>query len=479
MGWLEAWHDSYNNPRLFVEGVVGDTPSPSQAKALDDIARYDKVAIRSAHGVGKTRLLGWICAWFMTTRCNYKIPVTANSQDQLRDVTWAEICKVFRKLPPQLLEQYEVGLERIYLRGDRENNFAVPRTASRDKPEALQGFHAENLLFLIEEASGIEDIVFELAAGALSTPRAKIILVGNPTRTTGYFYRAFHQNREYWCCHHIPFSSVVGQPWADAGYPAKVADEYGETSNAYRVRVLGEFPQEEDDAVIPLRLVEAAINRDVRAVKRAAVWGVDVAYYGSDRSALLKRKGNIIDEPAKIWRQKNTMQSAGIVAREFFETPMDLRPSAVNVDVIGYGAGVLDRLRELGLPAFGINVAETPEEPERFPRRRDELWWLAREWFASLDCRIINDAALISDLTAPTYKLLSNGKLQVESKDAMRERHLRSPDVADAFCLTFAGGEYAQYVARESHARDEFDSLDPDRPWRSEREQQTHAISED
>jgi hypothetical protein len=437
-----AWRDS----RTLASGSAAG-PWPEEKR----------LAIRSGHGVGKTALLAWIVLWFAFTRRNYKIPITANSQDQLRDVTWAELVKWARILPDGLRDQLEIGVERIALRADPENNFIVPRTASRDRPEAMQGFHAENLLFVVEEASGIDDIAFEVASGALSTPDAIIVMAGNPTRMSGYFYRAFHGNRTNWYCLHVPCSDSSR---VSPDYVRQMRDEYGENSNAYRVRVLGEFPLVGDASVIPLAMIEAAVNRDVEPTMHSVVWGVDIARYGDDRCALVKRRGNTVLEPAKVWSQQDTMHSVGVIAREFVEAPDHERPSSINVDVIGVGAGVVDRLRELGMPVCGINVGESPEQPERFMRLRDELWWRVRDWFRAA-CKIPADDALISDLVGPTYKILSTGKVQIESKDDMKRRAVRSPDVADAFCLTFAGGEYLYLVPRQTHAIDDYDPFNP------------------
>ena len=151
------------------------------------------MSIRSGHGVGKTTLEAWLILWFLLTRKNCKIPVAANSQDQLRDTIWPEIAKWHRQLPDALKAMIDVQAERIVVVQDPEGAFAVRRTASKDNPEALQGFHAEHLLFLIDEASGIDDIVFEVGMGALSTPGAKVVMAGNPTRTSGFFYDTHHQ----------------------------------------------------------------------------------------------------------------------------------------------------------------------------------------------------------------------------------------------------------------------------------------------
>jgi hypothetical protein len=208
----------------------------------------------------------------------------------------------------------------------------------------------------------------------------------------------------------------------------------------YRVRVLGEFPTQSDDVLVPLHLIEDATRRDVEAGPTTPVeWGLDVARYGGDRSALAKRQGNVLIEPIKTWQGKDLMELAGIVLAEYDSVPYRMRPQAIYVDAIGLGAGLADRLRELDLPAVAIAVSESASLKNRFNKLRDELFWSAREWFEARDCHMPVDDTLISELAGIRYKYLSTGKLKVESKDEMKKRGQRSPDVADAFVLTFAG----------------------------------------
>lgn len=433
-------------------------PEAWQAQVLDDIAAGKKrIAVRAGHGVGKTALEAWLVLWWLLFRRPCKIPITANSQDQLRDVVWAEISLWHKKLPPVLADMIEISTERVVIKADPEGAFAVARTARPEKPEALQGFHSDNLFFLIEEASGIEDIIFETAGGAL-TGDALVVMCGNPTRSSGYFYRAFHESRASWSCYHVPCSASSR---VSAGYAADMAAQYGETSNVYRVRVLGEFPLSEDDAVIPLGLIEAAVDREVSPADVSVVWGLDVARFGDDSTALCKRRGNVMLEPIKEWRKLDLMQTVGKVMREYLETPEEQRPTSINVDVIGLGAGVADRLRELGAPARGINVGEAAAIDERrFLRLRDELWFRVRDWFDKRDVSIPQDDALVAELVAPKYKIESSGKLKVESKDDMKKRGVRSPNRADALCLTFGGGEHAHLTRTQPVAVKDYDPFD-------------------
>lgn len=427
-----AWHD---DPVRFCRDALGVTPQAWQIEALELVARHDRVAIRSGHGVGKTALLAWLILWFLITRRPVRIPCTAPTSHQLGDVLWSEIAKWRRRLPAEHSAQLSVTGEHVYRADSRQECFAVARTARRDQPEAFQGFHGENLLFVVDEASGVDDAIFEVGEGAMSTPGARAVLAGNPTRTSGYFFNAFHKDCDAWKTLRVACadSSMVAPRYA-----AGMARRYGADSNIYRVRVLGEFPTSEDDAVIPVELCESAVHRDVEPLaERRIIWGLDVARFGADRTALAKRRGNVLLEPVRYWRNKNLKASADEVAKEYDACEDAERPFAIMVDSIGYGAGVADILRSMGLPARDVNVGNA-SETLRYDRLRDELWWRAREWLETRTCVLPDDQDLIAELTLPKYSFTHDGKIKVESKDDMKKRSVRSPDLADAFCLTLA-----------------------------------------
>jgi phage terminase large subunit len=422
------------DPVLFVEGVLGAKPEEWQKKALYAVRDNDRVAIRSGHGIGKTAFLSWLILWWVLTRSPSRIACTANTSSQLSDILWAEVAKWHRCMPDGLKELIEVTSAKVELTG--QDSFAVARTARRETPEALQGFHSPNMLFLVDEASGVDNIIFEVGEGAMSTEGAKTVMTGNPTRTSGYFYEAFNKMKDSF------FTMKVSSQDSTQVGPKFIEDmkvKYGEDSNIYRVRVLGEWPEADDDVVIPLHLLQSAADRDqVAADTTPVVWGLDVARFGTDKSALCKRKGNVVTEPIKSWRNKDLMEMCGIILNEYETTTWSDRPVEILIDSIGLGAGVVDRLTELDLPVRGINVAESASMGERYGRLRDELWFLGKEWFEARDCTIPDQEELIDDLSKPRFSFLSNGKLKVEGKDEMKRRGLNSPDLADAFCLTFA-----------------------------------------
>jgi phage terminase large subunit len=213
------------------------------------------------------------------------------------------------------------------------------------------------------------------------------------------------------------------------------------------------FPTADDETVIPLELVQSAVGRSVSSLGYYPVWGVDVARFGDDRTAIAKRQANRLLEPIKHWAGTDLMATAGRIKAEYDGTSHDMRPSEILIDAIGLGAGVYDRCRELGLPVRAINVGEAAATRENCMRLRDELWFKGREWFQNKLCSIPQDDALIAELTSPTYTFTSTGKMVVEAKADMKKRGLRSPDLADAFLLTFACGERRKQRYRKPEPR--------------------------
>lgn len=410
-------------------------PEDWQWEASKILATRRRLSVRSGHGVGKSAFFAWVILWFMTCYFPAKVPATAPTGHQLSDILWAELAKwhrVLRERMPDLGDEFEWTNEKFVLKSHPQESFAVARTSRPENPEALQGFHSTNILFLIDEASGVAEEVFVVAEGALSSEGAFVAMAGNPTRTQGYFYDSHHKMRASWGTMHVN-GEDVGR--VSKTFIADMAKKYGTESAIYRIRVKGEFAGTLD-GVIGLDIIEPALTRDVRAFGDE-VWGVDVARFGDDLSALARRRGNTLLEKVETWGGKDTMQTAGLIKNKY--DAAKVKPVAIYVDVIGLGAGVVDRCKELSLPVMGVNVAESPSVEAQYMRLRDELWFKARDWFHGRDVKMPNDEDLIGELTLPTFKVLSTGKKQVESKDEIKKR-AASPDRADAFCLTFASG---------------------------------------
>lgn len=419
-----------------VREVFGAEPDPYQDEIMMAVARGERrISVRSGHGVGKTTVLAWIIVWFILTRFPQKTVCTAPTSAQLFDALQKEVVAWIKKLPPPLYALLEIKTERIELIAAPEESFISFRTSRPEMPEALAGIHSDNVLLVGDEASGIPEQVFEAARGSMSGHNATTILAGNPVRSSGTFYDTHHKLRDKWFTKKVSCAdcSRVSQDFID-----DILNQYGERSNMFRVRVLGEFPLADDDTVIPFELVEPALKRDVQPLMVRPVWGLDCARFGMDASSLAKRRGNVLPEKTKVWRGLDTMELVGRIKFEWDCTPAEARPTDICVDSIGLGAGVADRLRELGLPARAINVSESPSMKGHYTNLRSELWFKGRSWLEARDCNIADDDALCAQLIAPKFKLTSGGKMQVESKDDMKKRGLESPNNADAFLLTLA-----------------------------------------
>lgn len=443
---LTAFVERYRNDRVaFVIEILGVLAI--EAWQLDALQRLDRgktrISIRSGHGVGKTTFLAWVALHFLFTRYPCKVAVTAPSATQLFDALASEVKLWLKKAEankPLLKGILEAHSDRVFMSAAPEAVFLTYRTSRKENPEALQGIHAEHVLLIGDEASGVDEKVFEAAAGSMSTRGAITILAGNPTRSTGFFYRTHTVLRHIWdsikvSCHD---STRVD--------PAYIEEErvFGEDSNRYRIRILGEFPKGDDDTLIARSLIEDATKRDIVAPRNDPIyWGVDVARsLNRDKSSLAKRKGPVVLEPVKRWQTPDTMGLVGLILKEWNETPVHERPEAIFVDVIGVGGGVVDRLRELDLPAVGINVGENPSVFGMAVKLRDELWCMGRDWFMTKVVHFpAEDTETIEELVAPKVAYTSSGNAKVSSKDEMRASGMlggKSPDGADAFLLTFA-----------------------------------------
>jgi phage terminase large subunit len=444
-----------NNPVLFVREVFGADPYPDQVELLEAYRRGDRrISKRSGHGVGKTTGLAWIIVHHAIFRFPQKTVCTAPTSKQLFDALYAETVSWFRKLPSYVLDLFEIKSESIELRAAPTESFISFRTSSAEKPEALAGVHSDYVLLVVDEASGIPEAIFEGSIGSMSGHNACTILCGNPVRLSGLFW-ATHNKAEVmlkWTRFH---TSCEGHPNVTADFIEDVKARYGELSNAYRVRVLGEFPMVDDDTVIPWYLIESALKRDVDPKRRQSVWGLDIARKGRDACALAKRRANVLEGKVQQWRNPDLMSTTGRVKADWDSTPISLRPEWIFVDAIGLGAGVADRLRELGLPAVAVNVSESAPLGDKYANLRTELWFKGREWLERKDCSLAGDEDLAKELALPTFDYRSSGKVIVEEKkQTIKRTGEPSPNRADAFLLTLVQeAATAMGLTASSHVR--------------------------
>jgi len=388
--------------------------------------------------------------WFLLTRYPVKIVVTAPTASQLFDALFAECKRWIKELPTPIKSLLEMKSDRIELGSSPTEAFISARTSRSESPESLAGVHADHVLLVVDEASGVPESVFEAAYGSMSGKDATTILLGNPTRSSGYFYETHTRLRDSWWTKQV---SCLDSPLVSPDFIQEMELKYGAESNAMKVRVYGEFPTAEDDTLISLHAVEQASKRTVEQPEGTpVVWGLDVARYGDDASVLCIRQGRHLME-LHSWKKLSLMELAGRVLDLLHSS--DEPPEEILVDSIGLGAGVLDRLRELDISARGVNVSESPAMADRYANLRAELWDKTKDWFTQ-EVQIPNDDSLIADLTAPRYSFNSSGKMLVESKAETKKRLGRSTDFADSLVLTFAStaaGASGQYRRKKRGRR--------------------------
>ena len=439
-----------DRPAEFVEDLLNVEPQDWQREMMGAALQNRKLSLRSGHGLGKTACCSWLMIWYLLTRYPVKVVCTAPSASTLYDGLMAETKRWVKELPTPIRSLLEIKSDRIELASSPTEAFLSARTSRAESPESLAGIHSDHTMILVDEASGVPEQVYEAAYGSMSGKNAVVILIGNPTRSSGYFYETHTRLRDSWWTKKV---SCLDSSLVSPDFIAEMAEKYGEESNAFRVRVLGEFPLAEDDTLISLHAVEQASKRTVEQPEGTpVVWGLDVARYGDDASVLCTRRGRHLVS-LHSWKKLSLMELSGRVLDLL--NSADEPPDEILVDSIGLGAGVLDRLRELDIPARGVNVSESPAMADRYANLRAELWDLTKSWFGE-EVQIPNDDSLIADLTAPRYSFNSSGKMIVESKAETKKRLGRSTDFADSLVLTFASsaaGASGQYRRRSRGRR--------------------------
>lgn len=401
-----------------------------------------RLAVSSGRGIGKSALVSWLTIWMLTTRIGSTTIVSANSEAQLRSVTWAEITKwlsmsihshwfevsATRVLPAKWIAEL---VERDLKMGTRYWG-VEGRLWSAENPDAYAGVHNfAGVMLVFDEASGIDDSIWSVAAGFFTenTPNRFWLCFSNPRRNSGYFYECFNSKRDFWRNKIVDARSVEG---TDKAVYQQIIDEYGPDSSAAHVEVYGQFPNASDDQFIGNALVDEAMERPLIADQSAPiVVGVDPARFGADATVIAIRQGRDILS-IRRHRGDDTMEVVGRV----IDVIEEYKPALVVIDEGGLGAGVVDRLKEQRYKVRGVNFGNKSSKPMMYGNKRAEMWGAMKEWLK--DASIPKDRYLKSDLIGPMMKPDSKGTIFLESKKDMKSRGLASPDAADAIAVTFA-----------------------------------------
>lgn len=453
---LKAWRAS---PLQFVDDCIDATPSDQQAEALYLFNKTKRMTIRSGHGTGKDATASWLILYFLTTRPYAKVICTAPTNRQLADILWSEVSKWVRK--SRLVDEFVIQKDKIFHKHAPKEWWARAvspsvKASKEEQAETLAGFHGDHLLIVVDEASGVPDPVYIPLEGALTQEDNRVMLIGNMTKNQGYFYDShFHPklSKAWTKLHWDSRKSSNVLP----SYVEYMKEKYGEESNVFRIRVIGDPPLDSENTLIPLAWALQCIDNEYEIAEDEPIYlGVDVARYGEDKSIILPRKANRI-YPWDSFQGMNTID-LGIRVMSTFS---DMEALGVACDEIGVGAGVTDWLQKRPggyQTVFGINTANVSSDKTKYVRLRDELWGLMREkcmrkqyWFpgATEKERIMSDE-LCNELSCLTYELQGSA-IKVEGKKQAKLRGVASPNVADALGLT----EYFNSIAYKIWSRAE------------------------
>lgn len=439
--------EKMDGPRNWQRAVLDEMSEHLLAGRDSEAWKVYRKAVASGRGIGKSAMVSWIVLWFMSVALGGTAIVTANTETQLRSRTWAELRKwralaingdwfdvTATRLRPQkwfgdlLTEQMGIDVGYYY---------AEAQTWSEENPDAFAGVHNQNgMLLVFDEASGIPAPIWSVSEGFFTdhTQHRYWLAFSNPRRNSGAFRDCWNgveaeEGGGLWQTENIDSRTVDG---VDHDMLQSIVDRYGDDSDEARVEVMGQFPRVGSMQFLSTEEIDEAMAAPRVVDDSPLVMGVDVARFGDDRTVFAWRKGRDgRPYPMDTFKGLDTME----VVREVAQRADARKPRVIFVDEIGIGAGVVDRLKQLGYPVFGVNVARKARRQE-YGNRRIELYGALREWLKD-GGTMPSDREFREELMAIEYKFQS-GKQFLEKKEDMKKRGLKSPDMGDAFVLTFS-----------------------------------------
>jgi len=376
----------------------------------------------------------------MSTRPHLNGVVTANTTTQLSTKTWRELALWHKRAINT--HWFTWTATKFFHKEHPETWFVAAIPNTEHNAEAFAGLHAEHVLIIYDEASGIPDVIWEVTEGAMTTPKAMWFVFGNPTRNTGRFKSCFEEDADRW--HQRQIDSRTCK-MTNKKELEELINTYGEDSDFVRVRIRGVFPRTGSMQFIPSDIVDLAQLTDMDLevhITMPVVLGVDVARYGDDQNVVIVRQGRKVIQIAK-WRETDLMETSRRTALLIAQ----YKPAATFVDGVGLGAGVVDRLRMLGHDIIEVNAGSSPQDKELFFNKRAEMWYRMREWLQQ-GADIPKDPQLRKALIGIEYGFNDKDQYRLERKQDMKKRGEVSPDEGDALAHTFAellGDQHQQY----------------------------------
>ena len=439
---VEKYHDDFTGYRI---DILGRKPNPATAELERSLIVNKRTAAGTGHGIGKTALGADAIHWFLSTRAHPAIIATANTEAQLRGKLWRELAKTNAQAKNKDWFDWKQSTFTMF---EDPTAQAVALAWSADNPEAFAGTHEKHVLGVFDEASAIDAVIWNVFAGAMTTAGARWLALGNSTRNEGRFYDIVHGklkarkpgdlNRGLWNSFVIP---SFASPFVDPTWVDEMKMTLGEDSDEYRVRVLGLPPRHDAEQFIPREWVTKAMERNVDLFARwPLVLGCDVGR--GDRSVIVPRRGRKVLDNIQVLEGERTMDFAKRIANEirYYREEEGLKAQVV-IEELGMGVGVVETLEDMDFAdqIWGVNTGSSASENNRelYINLRCEMWGELKNWLEG-NVELPNNPDLMDDLTTLKRKPSANGKLRLETKDEMRRRGVRSPDLGDALALTFA-----------------------------------------
>ena len=441
------------DPRLWVRERLGGFAWSKQCDILAAVRDHRRTAVRSGHGVGKSHTAALVACWWLDTHPpgTAFVVSTAPTFPQVRAILWRYIRRLHSAAGlPGRVNQTEWFID--------DELVGFGRKPADHDESAFQGIHERFVLVLLDEACGIPEQLW-VAADALTTNAdCRMLAIGNPDNPASYFRKVCTPGSGW---HTIGISAFDSPNLSGEKVPEKVAlslvsrewveekrREWGEDNPLYRSKVLGEFSADHPNQVVRQSDVavcravpdEPAAGKDVLPVEL----GVDVGG-GGDETVIRERRGRVA---GREWSARTDRPES--IAPLVLQAIRETGATAVKVDSIGIGFGVIGELRNMagrGLHRAhidAVNVAEKPQEPDKYLNLRAELWWEIGRGLSERHgwdlSQMANADATVAQLLEPRWEIDAQGRIKVEPKAEVIKRLGRSPDNADALLLAFYVG---------------------------------------
>jgi len=414
---------------------------PKLYEILDALKNNRRVVVPSGHGVGKTWLMARIALWFLFSYAGAKVITTAPTWGQVENLLWSEIRKAYTdsKIPlgGRILnteikiaeDWFAVGFSTSGVASERE--FGTPK---------FQGYHSENLLVLLDEAAGVKPEIWVSVDALVVGENNKVLAIANPTSPTGHFYEAckspLWQKVQISCFDHpnIVENKVLVQGAVTREWIEERRIEWGIDSPLWKAKILGDFPDEGSDTLIPLSWLEACVGLDL-PIEGAKRLGIDVARFGGDMTVLTTILGQVVQAQEAV-NKKDTNWTVGRVIVLNKQDNFDY----IGVDDTGVGGGVTDSLQDSGIDVDAMNFGSKAIEDDKFENLKAEIYWNLRQAIRDKLIELPNSRPLINQLASIKYGYTRQGRIKIESKDDMKKRGLKSPDLADSLAIAYSAG---------------------------------------